>query len=44
MIYTIKLGTTYKKNNLSNCKADTKNKGYHETLFFDWKIKLEKYN
>ena len=23
--------------NLSNCKADTKNKGYQELMFFDWK-------
>ena len=29
-------------NNLSNCKADTKNKGYQEIMFFDWKIQLEK--
>ena len=29
-------------NNPSNCKADTKNKGYQEILFFDWKIQLEK--
>ena len=29
-------------NNLSNCKANTKNKGYHEIMFFDWKIKLDK--
>ena len=42
MIYTTKSGVLYKKINLSNCKADTKNKRYHETLFFDWKIKLEK--
>ena len=28
--------------NPSNCKADTKNKGYHEIMFFDWKIQLEK--
>ena len=26
----------------SNSKADTKNKGYQELMFFDWKIKLEK--
>ena len=26
----------------SNCKADTKNKGYQEIMFFDWKIQLEK--
>ena len=25
-------------NNPSKCKADTKNKGYQEKLFFDWKI------
>ena len=25
-----------------NCKADTKNKGYQEIMFFDWKIQLEK--
>ena len=25
-------------NNPSNCKADTKNKGYQEIIFFDWKI------
>ena len=31
-------------NNPSNCKADTKNKGYQEIMFFDWKIQLEKYN
>ena len=30
------------RNNLSNCKADTKNKGYQEIMFFDWKIQLEK--
>ena len=29
-------------NNPSNCKADTKNKGYQEIVFFDWKIQLEK--
>ena len=27
-------------NNPSNCKADTKNKGYQEIMFFDWKIQL----
>ena len=26
----------------SNCKADTKNKGYQEIMFFDWKLQLEK--
>ena len=31
-------------NDPSNCKADTKNKGYQEIMFFDWKIQLEKYN
>ena len=30
------------KNNASNCKADTKNKGYQEIRFFDRKIPLEK--
>ena len=30
------------KDNPSNCKADTKNKGYQEIMFFDWKIQLEK--
>ena len=29
-------------NDASNCKADTKNKGYQEIMFFDWKIQLEK--
>ena len=29
-------------NNPSNCKADTKNKGYQEIMFFDCKIQLEK--
>ena len=29
-------------NKHSNCKADTKNKGYQEIMFFDWKIHLEK--
>ena len=29
-------------NNPSNCKAGTKNKGYQEKMFFDWKIQLEK--
>ena len=29
-------------NDTSNCKADTKNKGYQEIMFFDWKIQLEK--
>ena len=29
-------------NNPSNCKADTKNKGFQEIKFFDWKIQLEK--
>ena len=29
-------------NNPSNCKADTKNKGYQEIMFFDWKIQFEK--
>ena len=29
-------------NNLSNWKADTKTSGYQETLFFDWKIQMEK--
>ena len=28
--------------NPSNCKADTKNKGYQEIKFFDWKKQLEK--
>ena len=28
-------------NNSSNCKADTKNKGYQEIMFFDWKLQLE---
>ena len=27
-------------NNPSNCKADTKNEGYQEKMFFDWKIQL----
>ena len=31
-------------NDPSNCKADTKNKGYQEIMFFDWKIQFEKYN
>ena len=30
------------KNNPSNCKVDTKNKGYQEIMFFDWKIQLER--
>ena len=29
-------------NHSANCKADTKNKGYQETMFFDRKIQLEK--
>ena len=29
-------------NNLSNCKADTKIKGYQEIIFFEWRIQLEK--
>ena len=29
-------------NDPSNCKADTKNKGYQQIMFFDWKIQLEK--
>ena len=29
-------------NDPSNCKADTKIKGYQEIMFFDWKIQLEK--
>ena len=29
-------------NHPSNCKADTKNKGYQQIMFFDWKIQLEK--
>ena len=29
-------------NNPSNCKADTKNRGYQEIMFFDWKMQLEK--
>ena len=29
-------------NNPSNCKVDTRNKGYQEIMFFDWKIQLEK--
>ena len=29
-------------NNPSNCKANTKNKGYQEIMFFDWKIQLQK--
>ena len=29
-------------NNPSNCKADTKNRGYQEIMFFDWKIQLER--
>ena len=28
--------------NPSNCKAGTKNKGYQEKMFFDWKIQIEK--
>ena len=28
--------------NPSYCKADTKNKGYQEIMFFDWKTQLEK--
>ena len=32
------------KNTPSYCKEDTKNKGYQEKMFFDWKIQLEKYN
>ena len=31
-----------KKNNHSDCKIDTKNKGYQEIMFFDCKIQLEK--
>ena len=31
-------------NDPSNCKADTKNKGYQEIMFFDRKIQLKKYN
>ena len=29
-------------NNPSNCKVDTKYKGYQEKMFFDWKIQFEK--
>ena len=29
-------------NNPSNCKADTKSKGYQEIMFFDRNIQLEK--
>ena len=29
-------------NSPSNCKADTKNEGYQEIMFFDWKIQFEK--
>ena len=29
-------------NNPSNFKADTKNKGYQEIIFFDWKKQFEK--
>ena len=29
-------------NDPSNCKADTKNRGYQKIMFFDWKIQLEK--
>ena len=29
-------------NNHSNCEADTKNIGYPEIMFFDWKTQLEK--
>ena len=29
-------------NDPSKCKADTKNKGYQQIMFFDWKIQLEK--
>ena len=29
-------------NNTSNCKADKKNKGNQEIMFFPWKIQLEK--
>ena len=29
-------------NDPSNCKADTKNEGYQEIMFFDWKIQLDK--
>ena len=36
------LDTTIGINNPSNCKADTKNKGYQEIMFFVWKIQIEK--
>ena len=29
-------------NKPSNCKADTKNKGYQDIMFSDWKIQLKK--
>ena len=29
-------------NNPSNCKADTKNKGYQEIMFFEWKLQRKK--
>ena len=29
-------------NNPSNCKAGTKNIGYQEIMFFDWKTRFEK--
>ena len=29
-------------NDPSNCEADTKNNGYQEIIFFDWKTQLEK--
>ena len=29
-------------NDPSNCKADTKNKGCQQIMFFDWKTQLEK--
>ena len=38
MIFAINIGI----NNPSICKADTKNKGYQEINFFDWKKQLEK--
>ena len=37
----MKIGFQWNKHSL-NFKASTKNKGYQEIMFFDWKIRLEK--
>ena len=38
----INIGYQFGTDNPSNCKANTKSKGYQEKMSFDWKIQFEK--